>query len=423
MDRSTGSSGSQRQSPQDTNDVAVVVQDKDGMMRVVYIPQRYASSMDPTYINQYIADRFPGYMYVPATEDGGELYASPTAHEGSYSGQMSWLNDQVQANNAPIEQSNAIRDATQTYDDPMGQLGMPSMNASPDMVVAKDPVTGNPVTDAGWRSMRDSANRTLNSPGVDEEGNVIPGSPLPQSDAYGNPVDPYDSLGIQGPVNMSPDELARANKTNLPDFGNSDNPNPPNPPGPSNQPYNLTHDNVELHSIFNKGGTNDDIARYYMNNNNLDGSMAGDFAMNNWDYYDDLWALHNPGVAMPDQLGQYENAAEFMNAMSGPIGTDGIGVMDGYSLWDSQFSDEYMNSERGMGSGENFDEISASQYNQIMTNIQAMTPSMGSQNAGMIMNMVDRSYDDYRQLQLTGNSVNGVSFLQYLKSIGAEDWF
>lgn len=277
------------------------------------------------------------------------------------------------------------------------------------LIYATDDATGDDLTYDQYRQAQISQQLGLEAEGIPFEDQV---------DQYGR------RLPLAGATTLGLDALNQRNSYQpLGEDGTRDEPLPGNTTSyGDNQPYTMTGDNVGLHNIINNGGTPDDFARYYMNQNNLDGSMSGDFAMNNWDYYDDLWAMANPGMAMPDSFDMYNNTAQFMGDMqgNGPM----VGTLDAYSLWDNQFSDPYMTGNVAMGDTDgSWAQVSDHQYQQIMRNVAAMSPSMGTRNAKMIMGLIDRSYQDYRQMALTGNTMNGMSFLQYLQSIGAADWF
>ena len=201
--------------------------------------------------------------------------------------------------------------------------------------------------------------------------------------------------------------------------------NPSNPTAGTqagDQPYSF-NDDVALQTLLNNGAGNDMLAENYIRQGGYGNSVHSDFARKNFEVYDDLYAMQNPGAPILGANDMYGKQTQYMQEMSQPVG-DGVGMLNGGELWDNQFSQEYMGSERAQGSGEDFQSRSQSQYDQIMTNVVALQPSMGPSGISAIMNMVDQGYEDYKYLSMSGDpTVQNMSFVQYLESIGASDWF
>lgn len=299
-----------------------------------------------------------------------------------------------------------------------------------DIPVYSDPMTGTQLTTdqklAGDRNAQAAAVQS-GQYNLNSRGEAV--------DIYGDPV------GLPGVTNMSIDQINRnegytpgtytqSTGISAPDQSNglggpvSQVSSINQTPGVDNGlPYNMT-DDVALQSLINNSAGDDAFARLYNDQGGYGNSLHADFANRNYGLYDDIYALQNPGMPGLDPNQQYANASEYLNAMGMPTNNGEIGALDGRGLWDNQFVDEYMTSERGMGSGDNWEKRSQSQYEQVVTNIAALQPAMGTRNAQSIMNMVDRSYEDYKQLTLTGDpTVQNMNFVQYLQSIGAEEWF
>lgn len=406
----------------------VIYNNKTGQYQLMPIPP--GAAFDPiAYLaeNGFIENPADYSVYTMEGQRPGETIqadqvasASEWVEQQNARSKNSAVTQQTQEERSRKNKSAVLNAAIDAPPDPMYN---PALVANPTDYVAKDATTGAPITDTGWRNARRTANIQATQVVDPTTGQVTtPGTPTDPLDIYGNPRDVQKEAGV-GPAYLSPQEMATANRTTLPSSsgaaGTSGTAAGINPA--TGQPYTMT-DRTDLGHLINNGATDADFARYYNKSNNLDGSMQGDFVNRNWEVYDDLWAMQNPGMAMPDSMGQYDNAAQFMQDMGG--NGDMVGIINGQQLWDNQFSDPYMQSERARGTGDNFDATAQSQYEQVVTNVLALQPSMGSTNAQMIVGMIDRSYEDYRDLALRNDpTVSGMSFVQYLKSIGAEDWF
>lgn len=129
--------------------------------------------------------------------------------------------------------------------------------------------------------------------------------------------------------------------------------------------------------------------------------------------YPTLYGLMNPGQVLdPMQQGQF--GGDFIGGLSGSTGGN---YVDARGLWDQQFGGGYGQSLNDQTSAS--DNQGQDQYQQVQQNVAALAQWMGPQGVQMAMNLIDNAWIDYNQM----GSNPGMSFIDYLRSIGADQWF
>lgn len=131
--------------------------------------------------------------------------------------------------------------------------------------------------------------------------------------------------------------------------------------------------------------------------------------------YNNLSAMANGGQFLtPDQV-----ALQGGDFLGGLTNSTGGNFVDSRAMWDKQFDGSY---GAGInGSTSQSPTAGQDQYQQIASNIQSMAQFMGPQNAQTAMNLVDQAYFDYKS---SGAAMAGkMTFIDYLTSIGASNWF
>lgn len=132
--------------------------------------------------------------------------------------------------------------------------------------------------------------------------------------------------------------------------------------------------------------------------------------------YGSLYDIQNPGLTGLSPAELATQAGNFTGGMMQNAGS--APYVDPRTMYDQMFNPAYTG-QGGVGAAT--PNAAEFELGKIMQGITAMTPWMGEQNANQVKVMVQQAYYDY--MQNGSLDASGMSFTQYLDSIGARGWF
>lgn len=139
--------------------------------------------------------------------------------------------------------------------------------------------------------------------------------------------------------------------------------------------------------------------------------------------YGALRQMQNPGLT-PEPVDLFNEQSQFSQDLFGMDGGS-MNRVDTRGLWDNQFSDDYNTALSGQYSaasanGGNVGEQHQYEFNDINTNIAALAPFIGDQNAGYLMTLTQQAYDEYLNSPMR-NQMTFATFLRDVKNAG--EWY
>lgn len=139
--------------------------------------------------------------------------------------------------------------------------------------------------------------------------------------------------------------------------------------------------------------------------------------------YGALRQMQNPGLT-PEPVDLFNEQSQFSQDLFGMDGNS-MSRVNTEQLWDNQFSDDYNTALGGQYSaasanGGNVGEQHQYEFNDINTNIAALAPFIGDQNAGYLMTLTQQAYDEYLNSPMR-NQMTFATFLRDVKNAG--EWY
>lgn len=147
----------------------------------------------------------------------------------------------------------------------------------------------------------------------------------------------------------------------------------------------------------------------------------------------ELWMLSNPTMAQNfDYTDLPQFTSDFMKNWTGSVDS-GAQIIEPGKLYDNLFTPPQGSTQDaatggyGVGNGQGFiggsDKTPDSQINDVQTVLQGLAPIVGQQQYNNISGMIQQAGQSYTEAVASGKyDTSTFTFIDYLRSIGAEDW-
>jgi hypothetical protein len=134
-----------------------------------------------------------------------------------------------------------------------------------------------------------------------------------------------------------------------------------------------------------------------------------------------LYALNNPGQPTPTGA-EY---AGMMDEYAGMVNTPGQ-YMDTSSTWDNLFAPQMEGGDVNMGGGYNFEDLAQltpdEQESVIIGSAQTLFPYLTKDASQALQFKLQRATMDWKEKRLANDPSAPATLLEYLYSIGADNW-